>query len=48
MEAVLILATLARRWRLRLADGADVGTEPRITLRPGKGGIPMRAEARKP
>jgi cytochrome P450 len=41
MEAVLILATLARRWRLRLADGAVVRTEPRITLRPGKGGIPM-------
>jgi cytochrome P450 len=48
MEGVLILATLARRWRLRLAPDANVRTEPRITLRPGKGGIPMRTEARKP
>jgi cytochrome P450 len=48
MEAVLILATLARRWRLRLAPGADVRTEPRITLRPGKGGMRMKAEGRKP
>src|SRR5205085_8658146 len=47
-EAVLILATLARRWRLRLAPGADIGTEPRITLRPGKGGIPMKAVSREP
>ena len=48
MEAVLILATLARRWRLRLAPGADVRTEPRITLRPGKGGMMMRLEEREP
>ncbi|HEX8291489.1 MAG TPA: cytochrome P450 [Pyrinomonadaceae bacterium] len=48
MEAVLILATLARRWRLRPAHGGEVRTEPLITLRPGKGGIPMRAEAREP
>jgi cytochrome P450 len=48
MEAVLMLAALARRWRLRLAPGADVRTEPRITLRPGKGGLPMRTEAREP
>jgi cytochrome P450 len=40
MEGVLILATLARRWRLRLVPGTDVRTEPRITLRP-KGGIQM-------
>src|SRR5215218_4797704 len=48
MEAVLILAALARRWRLRLAPGVVVRTEPRITLRPGKGGILMRTEERKP
>jgi cytochrome P450 len=48
MEAVLILATLARRWRLRLAPGAAVRTEPRITLRPGKGGMRMRAASREP
>jgi cytochrome P450 len=48
MEAVLILAALARRWRLRLPPGAVVPTEPRITLRPGKGGIPMKAVNREP
>ncbi|HEX7313583.1 MAG TPA: cytochrome P450 [Pyrinomonadaceae bacterium] len=46
MEAVLILAALARRWRLRLAPGAEVRTEPRITLRPA-GGIPMKAVNRE-
>jgi cytochrome P450 len=48
MEGVLILATLARRWRLRLAPGSVVRTEPRITLRPAKGDMMMRSEARKP
>ena len=48
MEAVLILAALARRWRLRLVPGAQVRTEPRITLRPAKGGIPMKAVSREP
>ncbi|HEX8338709.1 MAG TPA: cytochrome P450 [Pyrinomonadaceae bacterium] len=47
MEAVLILATLARRWRLRLAPGAVVRPRPRITLRPAGGGIPMTVEARQ-
>ena len=47
-EAVLIRAALARRWRLRLPPGTVVPTEPRITLRPGKGGIPMKVEGRKP
>ncbi len=47
-EAVLLLAALARRWRLRLAPGARVGTEPRITLRPARGGIRMKAEERRP
>jgi cytochrome P450 len=46
VEAVLILAALARRWRLRLAPGAVITTEPRITLRPGKGGVPMVFEKR--
>ncbi len=47
-EAVLILAALARRWRLRLAPGAQVRTEPRITLRPSKGGMMMKAVSREP
>jgi cytochrome P450 len=39
-EAALLLATLARRWRLSLAPGQRVEMQPRITLRP-KGGVPM-------
>ena len=46
MEAVLILATLARHWRPRLVAAAEVETQPRITLRPGKGGVPVRLERR--
>jgi cytochrome P450 len=48
MEATLILATLARRWRARTLPGQKVETQPRITLRPGKGGVPMRVERREP
>jgi cytochrome P450 len=33
MEATLLLATIARRWRFELAPG-EVGTHPSITLRP--------------
>ena len=33
MEATLLLATIARRWRFEVAPG-DVGTMPSITLRP--------------
>ena len=45
MEAVLLVATLARDWRLRLASGQQVEPLPRITLRP-KEGIRMRLESR--
>jgi cytochrome P450 len=45
LEATLVLATLAQRWRLRPLPGHAAGTEPRITLRP-RGGLPMRAERR--
>ncbi len=44
MEAMLVLATLARRWRIRV-DGADPELEPIITLRP-KGGLSARLERR--
>lgn len=46
MEAVLVLATLARRWRVRLAH-PEREIEPRalITLRPA-GGVPAIIEAR--
>ena len=34
MELTLALATMARRWRMRLAPGQVVATQPMITLRP--------------
>jgi len=43
-EGILVLATLARRWRLRHAPGAEVGRQPLITLRPT--GLRMIAQAR--
>jgi cytochrome P450 len=46
LEAKLALATIASRWRLRLAPGHTVSTRPRITLRPG-GGMPMTLERRE-
>ncbi len=45
-EMLLILATLAQRWRLRLAPGQTVHTNPGATLRP-RGHVPMTVEARK-
>jgi cytochrome P450 len=45
MEGVLVLATIAQKWRLRLAQEARVVPEPLITLRP-KYGMPMILEAR--
>jgi cytochrome P450 len=44
-EGILVLATLARRWRFRRTTDAFPGVRPRITLRPD-GPIPMRVEAR--
>jgi cytochrome P450 len=44
-EALLVLATLAPRWRLTLAPGAVVTPQPIITLRP-RGGIPMTLHPR--
>jgi cytochrome P450 len=45
MEGVLVLATLAGGWRLRLVRGQRVAVRPIVTLRP-KRGIRMRLEAR--
>jgi cytochrome P450 len=44
-EALLVLATLAPRWRLALAPGTRVAPQPIITLRP-RGGIPMTLHPR--
>jgi cytochrome P450 len=45
MEGVLLLATLARRWRMRLARPRPVLPHPVITLRP-RGGMRMTLERR--
>ena len=45
MEGVLILATLAQKWKLRLVPGHRVEPQPLITLRP-KYGMLMRIEPR--
>lgn len=45
MEARLLLAAIASRYRLRLASDTKVEPDPLITLRP-KGGIRMRLERR--
>jgi|SRR5579872_367683 len=43
MEGVLLLATLAQRWKLRLVEGHPVETRALITLRP-KHGMQMRVD----
>ena len=45
MEGVLILATLAQKWKLRLVPGHRLEPQPLITLRP-KCGMLMRIEPR--
>lgn len=45
MEGVLVMATLAQRWQMRLAPGHPVELEPIVTLRP-KHGMQMRLERR--
>jgi cytochrome P450 len=42
MEAVLLLATIAQRWRLEREPSEEVGLQPAVTLRP-RGGMRMRA-----
>jgi cytochrome P450 len=34
MEAVLVLATLAQRWRLKIVEDHPIALQPKITLRP--------------
>lgn len=45
LEGILALATIARRWRLRLAPGTTVVPQPIVTLRV-RGGLTMIAQAR--
>jgi cytochrome P450 len=45
-EGVLLLATIAQKWRLRLVPGHRVEPEPLITLRP-RYGMKMIVEARR-
>lgn len=44
-EGILILATIAQKWKLRYTGTGTPEIEPRITLRP-RGGLPMRIEGR--
>ncbi len=45
MEGILVLAIIARRWKLRLVHGHPVELDPSITLRP-KYGMKMKLERR--
>jgi len=45
MEGVLLLATIAQKWRLSLAPGSKVEIQPMITLR-AKNDIPMQVSLR--
>ena len=45
MEHAIVLAAVARHWRLESIPGHKVRTEPRVTLRP-RGGLPMRVTRR--
>jgi cytochrome P450 len=45
MEGVLILATIAQKWRLHLLPGQQIEVQPKITLRP-KYAIQMSVETR--
>jgi cytochrome P450 len=46
MEGILVIATLARHWRMRLVPSHTVATQPVVTLRP-KHGMLMTLERRK-
>ena len=46
MEGVLLIATIAQKWKMRLAAGQQVAMQPMITLRP-KFGMRMQMERRE-
>jgi cytochrome P450 len=43
MEGILVLATMAQRWKLRLVPGHHIELQPLVTLRP-KHGMKMKLE----
>ena len=45
MEGILVIATIARRWKMSLVPGHRVELDPAITLRP-KYGMKMNLERR--
>ncbi|MDP8956449.1 MAG: cytochrome P450 [Actinomycetota bacterium] len=45
MEGILVMVTLARQWRMRLARGHPIGLQAAVTLRP-KHGMRMAVERR--
>ena len=45
MEGILLLATIARKWKLSLSPNQQIGLKPLITLRP-KYGMRMNVTAR--
>jgi len=47
MEANLLLATIAQRYRMRLIEGVKIVPQPFITMYP-RDGLPMRLEERQP
>jgi hypothetical protein len=47
MELVLVVATIAQRWRMRLVPGHPVVPQPVVTLRL-KHGLRMTLEERSP
>ena len=46
MEGVLLIATIAQKWKMRLAAGQQIAMQPMITLRP-KFGMRMHMERRE-
>ena len=45
MELILVVATVAQQWKLRLVPGHPVATQPLVTLRT-KHGMRMTVEKR--
>jgi cytochrome P450 len=46
MQGVLVIATVASRWRMQLVPGSRIELEPQLTLR-SRHGMPMKLEKRK-